>query len=196
MGPEDNSIWSVPDSWIEDGDRIEIGAVTLRAVHTPGHTHGHIVFVDEQRKLLFTGDHVLPHITPSIGFEQVPRSGALRDFLASLDIVDQFDDHLMLPAHGPAGRPVRQRVAELKAHHETRLHDTLAAARTRGESTALEAAGSLTWRRSGFTFADLSLLDQVLAVNETLAHLEVLVDRGLLFAGERDGAQIFSPTGG
>ena len=41
----------------------------LLAVPTPGHTQGHVVFADVERALLFAGDHVLPRITPSVGFE-------------------------------------------------------------------------------------------------------------------------------
>jgi len=43
----------------------------LDVVPTPGHTQGHAVFVDPAARLLFAGDHVLPSITPSVGFEPV-----------------------------------------------------------------------------------------------------------------------------
>jgi glyoxylase-like metal-dependent hydrolase (beta-lactamase superfamily II) len=39
----------------------------LEAYPTPGHNHGHIVFVDTRRDVMFASDHVLPRITPSIG---------------------------------------------------------------------------------------------------------------------------------
>ena len=45
---------------------------TIDAVHTPGHTPGHYVFADRADGLLFAGDHVLPTITPSIGFTVPP----------------------------------------------------------------------------------------------------------------------------
>ena len=46
-----------------------MGARVLEAVATPGHTKGHLVFHDLDAGLLFSGDHVLPTISPSIGFE-------------------------------------------------------------------------------------------------------------------------------
>ena len=44
-------------------------AETLDAIATPGHTQGHYVFADTEHGLLYAGDHVLPSITPSVGFE-------------------------------------------------------------------------------------------------------------------------------
>ena len=68
-----------------DGDHeIPVGTRVLSAVHTPGHTQGHFVFADQPGGLLFAGDHVLPTITPSIGFEPVPVEQPLRDFMESL----------------------------------------------------------------------------------------------------------------
>ena len=63
------------------------GGRSLVVRETPGHTRGHVVFVDETTAdagMLFAGDHVLPHITPSIGFEPAARPGALTRFLTSL----------------------------------------------------------------------------------------------------------------
>ena len=61
---------------------IDLPGRTLRAIHTPGHTTGHVVFHDEAARLLFAGDHVLPHITPSIGFQPVITRQALSQYLA------------------------------------------------------------------------------------------------------------------
>ena len=56
----------------------------LEPLPTPGHTRGHLCFLDAAAELLFAGDHVLPHITPSIGFEPAGNRMALRDYLSSL----------------------------------------------------------------------------------------------------------------
>ena len=45
----------VPDRWLDDGDLIDIWQ-GLRAVHLPGHTHGHMGFYCERLKLLFSAD--------------------------------------------------------------------------------------------------------------------------------------------
>ena len=88
----DPAHWGYPDHWF-DGDRdVDLGSRTLAAVHTPGHTQGHVVFADHADGLLFAGDHVLPTITPSIGFEPVPVRHPLRDFMASLTKVRAMPD--------------------------------------------------------------------------------------------------------
>ena len=88
---------------------------TLAVVATPGHTQGHVVFVDAAAGLLFAGDHVLPHITPSIGFEPVPVELAAGRLPHSLRLVRELPDRRLLPAHGagpaerapPGGRAAR-----------------------------------------------------------------------------------------
>ncbi|MBN9619103.1 MAG: MBL fold metallo-hydrolase, partial [Actinobacteria bacterium] len=59
--------WEDPDRWLADGVDIPLRSRTLRVISTPGHTRGHVVFHDPEHDTLFAGDHVLPHITPSIG---------------------------------------------------------------------------------------------------------------------------------
>ena len=165
-----------PDVWLEPG-RVELDTFTLDAVHTPGHTRGHLVFHAADRGLLFAGDHVLPHITPSIGFEPDRPPFPLRDYLGSLERVLALPDATLLPAHGPAGGSTHERARELLAHHEQRLADTHAAL-AMGAGLAPEVANILRWTSRGRSFEELHLFDQMLAVLETAAHLDVLVLRG------------------
>jgi len=179
--------WEFPDDWLRAGDPIAITSGRhLEVVHTPGHTKGHVVFVDAQRDLLFTGDHVLPHITPSIGFEPTAVSLPLLDYLNSLASVRAMSDMTMLPAHGMPAPSVHARVDELIRHHEERLAMCLAAIGPGGAS-AYDVARALRWTRRGRSFAQLDPLNQMLAVSETLAHLDVLVHDGRL-ACETAGA--------
>jgi glyoxylase-like metal-dependent hydrolase (beta-lactamase superfamily II) len=179
--PVDPWDWSGPDDWLEDGQRIEVGGRSLEAVATPGHTSGHLVFHDAANNLLFTGDHVLPHITPSIGFETVPAAAPLADYLRSLCRVAELDDAVMLPAHGPAGGSTRARIVALLEHHDTRLMQMTEAV-GRGASTGLEVAEAVPWTRHELRFAELGVFNQMLALNETSAHLDVLTSRGIVIA--------------
>ena len=175
--------WSLPDEWLRDATRVELDGRTLEVHATPGHTQGHVVFVDAAAGLLFSGDHVLPHITPSIGFEHAPVESALADYLASLAQVRGMPDLAMLPAHGPTRPTTHDRIDELLAHHEHRLRQS-ADAVAAGHTTAWEVAGALPWTRHERAFDDLDVFNQMLAVNETAAHLDVLVRRGELSATE------------
>lgn len=182
--------WELPDEWLQDGQVVDLGARRIRVVATPGHTKGHVVFVDEAAGLLFSGDHVLPHITPSIGFEALPVDSALADYLASLALVRAMPDLRMLPAHGPVRPTTHDRIDALLAHHEDRLrasYDVVAA----GASTGMEAATALSWTRRERAFSELDPFNQLLAVNETVAHLDVLVRRELLTVDEEDGVRRF-----
>lgn len=125
------------------------------------------------------GDHVLSHITPSIGFEPAVGPLPLRDYLDSLRLVRGYADTWLLPAHGRVTDSVHARVDELLEHHAQRLTATLAEVLA-GPHTAFEVAGRLRWTRRHRSFAELSPFNQMLAVLETQAHLDVLADRGRL----------------
>ena len=171
--------WSDPDRWLPDGAVLDLRSRTLRAIHTPGHTRGHVVYHDDAGAALFAGDHVLPHITPSIGFQPSITKLALRDYLGSLRLMLTLPDSRLLPAHGPVCDSTHDRVTELLAHHETRLRQTLEAAGA-GPVTAMSAASVIPWTRRQRKFDELDVWSRLLAVGETAAHLEFLVLRGQL----------------
>lgn len=189
----DTSEWHEPDEWLEAPSSIGLGTTTWEAHPTPGHTQGHLVFVDAGRDVMFCGDHVLPRITPSIGFEPVPAESPLRDYLDSLKLVRALPDRRLLPAHGHAGPSVHARVDELIEHHDVRLRDT-ADAVAAGGTTAFEVAQRLRWTRRGRAFDELDLLSRCLAVTETAAHLDVLVGTGHLSRTEHDGVRYYAVT--
>lgn len=122
--------------------------------HTPGHTRGHFVYRDASAGVLFAGDHVLPHITPSIGFGPIRTLSPLRDNLASLALMREMPDTLLLPAHGPATIGVHERVDQLLHRHAQRLDLTLEAV-SRGASTAGDVAHQLAWTSRGTRFSDI-----------------------------------------
>ena len=174
------SPWRPPDRWLSDGDEVRLRERTLRVQSTPGHTRGHIVYHDEAHGLLFAGDHVLPHITPSLGFEPFPDGGALEQFLESLAAVRNASADLVLPGHGPAFDNLRGRVDELVEHHRDRLGSCVAALADGGARSASAVADRLTWTRRSRTFSELDTFNRMLAVSETVAHLELLVHEGQL----------------
>lgn len=180
------TITAFPDGWLEHGSCAEVGDRSLRVLATPGHTRGHVVFADEVHGLLFAGDHVLPHITPSIGFEPVPPSLPLADYLGSLGVVRERDDARLLPAHGGVAPSVHARIDELLAHHDDRLSDAREAVLD-GYVTAYQVAERLTWTRRGRKLRELDAFNTMLAVLETGAHLDLLVARSQLTREESDG---------
>ena len=191
----DLSLWQYPDTWLEGDLEIPVGARTLDAVHTPGHTPGHYVFADRADGLLFAGDHVLPTITPSIGFTVPPTPQPLGDFMASLTKVRGLPDLRVLPAHGPVAPSSHTRVDELLIHHERRL-DLCKAALAAGPLNAAQVAGQLGWTRHEHPYAGLDVFSKGMAAMETKAHLELLVARGQAIRSEdADGVVTFAVDG-
>ncbi|MBD3915580.1 MBL fold metallo-hydrolase [Nocardioides hwasunensis] len=193
-GQPDAHAWGWPDRWFSGDFTIEVGSRTLRAVHTPGHTEGHYVFADLDSGLLFAGDHVLPTITPSIGFTPGLTGAAerqpLADFYGSLGKVRELPDLQVLPAHGDVDRRSHERVDELVAHHDDRLALCLAAVGSRS-LTAADVAAELSWTRREHRLVDLDPFNGGLAVMETALHLYLLESRGQLERDEVDGVEVY-----
>jgi glyoxylase-like metal-dependent hydrolase (beta-lactamase superfamily II) len=88
-----------PDRWLADGDTVTVGGLTLDVVHTPGHTPGHVCFIDRPGKLAVVGDVLF---AGSIGRTDFPRGNhadlirAIREKLFPLG-----DDFAFIPGHGP-----------------------------------------------------------------------------------------------
>lgn len=188
-------LWEPPDAYVADAQAIELETRTLRAIWTPGHTRGHVSLMDEANGLLFTGDHVLPHITPSIGVEPFNDGLALVEFLMSLTKVRGLPVSRALPAHGPEFDDLSGRVDELLAHHAARLAACVDAVRDT-ERSAAEVAALLPWTRRARRLDELDLFNRVLAVNETVAHLELLRTEGTLARRDADGTLVYSPVAG
>ncbi|RNM16759.1 MBL fold metallo-hydrolase [Nocardioides pocheonensis] len=185
--------YGMPDVWLDRDLTLDLGNRRVDAVATPGHTQGHYVFADTGNGLLFAGDHVLPTITPSIGFEPKWVEQPLRDFLDSLAKVRALPDLRLLPAHGPVTASSHARIDELLAHHDHRLTICLEAVQG-GARTAWEVAGEIPWTRHERRREELGPFDAVLAAFETLAHLELLHLQGRLArTGGEDGPREYAP---
>ncbi len=95
----------VPDRVLEHGDRLMLGGLTLRALHTPGHASNHLCYLLENTKMLFTGDHVMQGSTVVIN----PPDGDMRAYLASLELLLAEDILILAPGHGYLiGEPHRE----------------------------------------------------------------------------------------
>ena len=102
---------------------------------------------------------------------------ALRDYLSSLARTLKLPDARLLPAHGPVTGSTHERVNELLAHHDLRLAEIRQAVMA-GHATPFEVAKAIKWTRRQRLFSELDLFSQIMSVNETAAHLEVLLVRG------------------
>lgn len=160
---------SVPATPLRDGQRVPVPGGELEVIHVPGHTLGCICL--HYGRHLFSGDHVLPGITPNIGSE-VTGSRLLTRYLDSLRRVRplQTPDLNVLPGHGDPFPDLQGRVDALIAHHAKREDEMLALLRSTGPQTIHELATRM--------FGELRDYHIVLGAAETWAHLEKLIDEG------------------
>lgn len=166
-----------PDVLIEDGDKPEVPGWDLVAIWTPGHSPGHLCFWEPRNRLLLTGDHVLPRITPNIGFHPQSGDDPLGDFLRSLDKLRLYRDaEEVLPAHEHRFVSLESRLTQLAEHHETRFAEAIAAIKA-GFDTAYGIASQMHWSRS---WDRIEGFMRRAAVGEAMAHLRALERRGLL----------------
>jgi len=168
---------ALPDRELTDGDVADVPGWRLRAVHTPGHTPGHLCFVDELSQRMFAGDHILPRITPNISVYALEGVHPLADYLASLAKVRDLKVDEIMPAHEWRFRGLAERADDIAAHHERRLAELLAAVAAHPDSSPWELAGRLTWSRSWDQYSGRM---RISAVTETAAHVLELLRRGLI----------------
>jgi glyoxylase-like metal-dependent hydrolase (beta-lactamase superfamily II) len=102
-----------PTQHINDGDELTVGSLTLRVVHTPGHTLGSVCIYCPEEKALFTGDTALGLGTVAIS---PPPHGDMGLYLKSLDKLKALDSAVMLPGHGIHVSDVRAKLDELTSH--------------------------------------------------------------------------------
>ena len=161
-----------------DGDTFQISGETLEVIHTPGHTQGSVCF--RYGRHLFTGDHVLPTISPNIGAGEMRRTGMMQRYLDSLERIAalESDDLVALPGHGGQFSNLRERCGQLRAHHDEREKKILDALRgSDGALSVYEVAQHLWKKLPGYHI--------VLAMAEVTSHLEKAVADGVVT--EEDG---------
>jgi len=161
-----------PMTLVDDGDLLEAGGYRFRALHTPGHTPGHLCLWEERLRLLISGDHILGDITPNI--TRWPGvSDSLGDYLASLETTAKLGAALALPGHRAAVRDVGGRIAQLAAHHERRLAEVEAILGA-GPQTVCQVAARMSWDIVAEDFDAFPVAQKWFACGEASAHLDHL----------------------
>ena len=166
------------DRFIEEGEVIELGgdpSISLRAMHTPGHTRGHLSFYDERAGALLTGDNIV-----GIGSVLIdPEEGSVRDYLASLERYRRLPRLVALfGGHGPAVGAPTDKIDEYVEHRLKREREILAAVREGAGTTAEVVARAYT---------DVPLKMHALAERAVAAHLLKLEEDGLVARVEGGG---------
>jgi glyoxylase-like metal-dependent hydrolase (beta-lactamase superfamily II)/8-oxo-dGTP pyrophosphatase MutT (NUDIX family) len=172
------------DRFMEDGDVIELEgdpSISLRAMHTPGHTRGHLSFYDERAGALLTGDNIV-----GIGSVLIdPEEGSVRDYLATLERYRRLPRLVALfGGHGPAVGSPAAKIDEYVEHRLMRERGVLSAVRA-GATTPAEIVER--------AYKDVHPKVHALAARAVLAHLIKLEEDGLV---GRDAGGLFGARPG
>jgi glyoxylase-like metal-dependent hydrolase (beta-lactamase superfamily II) len=164
-----------PDILLNGDETITSGIFNLKVIWTPGHSPGHICLYEPLHKLLFSGDHILPVITPNISLSPHSDGNPLGDYLKSLFTVKNLAAALVLPAHENVFSNLSERVDEILHHHKMRSAEILKVL-NHNEMTAYQISNLVTWmpEQAGVNFIDLMPIAKLAAVSETLAHLKAM----------------------
>jgi glyoxylase-like metal-dependent hydrolase (beta-lactamase superfamily II) len=129
---------------------------------------GHVVYIADFG--VFTGDYVLPKITPNISWHPIPGFNPFREYLQSLRKVAW--NTRAFPAHGDEMPDLSNRVAELLSHHERRLADVLKLLKE--PTTTYQIAQRMAWDAGPFEQLDV------------YSHLLYLEEQGAVRRIEKD----------
>lgn len=155
---------------IGEGEEVTVGGRSWQLIYTPGHARSHVCLWTPGDKILVSGDHLLPTITPHIDFRRGADADPLGEFLDSLTKVESLDPSLVLPGHGHPFAEGAERARTIARHHDRRLGSILQIIR-REEHTVDEITDEI-WGE------ELLYFQRRLAIGEALAHLVYLVQRG------------------
>lgn len=157
---------------VDEGGVIDIGDFHFRCMATPGHSPGHVILYEAEKKILVAGDHILFDITPNITY-RVDMEDSLGNYLDSLEKVNALDVGLVLTGHRRLVHDLHGRVKELQEHHRTRLDEVLIAL-GEGEKSILQIVPHIGWDITAKTWDEFPAQQKWFAFGETMAHVKYL----------------------
>jgi glyoxylase-like metal-dependent hydrolase (beta-lactamase superfamily II) len=175
---------------LKEGDTIAIGDYRFRCVETPGHTPGHMCLYEPRQKAFVAGDHILNDITPNIQLWSDERN-PLEEYFASLDKVSELDIELVLPGHRSIFRNCKERIQELKQHHQKRL-DEIISILEKGDKHAFQVASEMNWDILCDSWDLFPVSQKWFATGEAIAHLRYLKEKGIIRSKMQKQKIVFS----
>jgi len=172
IGLQNYIVATQPDRLLREADTIETGKFTFRVIWTPGHSSGHVCLYEPEKKVLLSGDHILPEITPNVSLNPQSIENPLGRYIQSLKEMRELEVTIVLPGHNKPFTDLRGRIDEIIYHHDVRNQEIL---QTIGpmRKTAFQIAQKISWGNNS-TWAKLPDFHKRIAIFETLAHLEMM----------------------
>lgn len=161
-----------PAKTIDDGYEISLPECVIKAVHTPGHTKGHLALHIEDHGLLLTGDLIVGTGTAVVS----PPDGDMRQYLDSLKKVKGLGVKTILPGHGPI---VNDPDAKIDEYIEHRLM------RARQVVKLLQEGAKTPAAMVKVIYAEVHPALHRAAEATIIAHLNMLVEDGKVIEKQR-----------
>jgi glyoxylase-like metal-dependent hydrolase (beta-lactamase superfamily II) len=176
---------------LSDGDGVDVG-VDLECVSTPGHVPGSMCYVASAADAAFTGDHVLPDITPNPLLTLAPgsddrRTRSLPTYLESLRTLESVDATVGYGGHGDPIPDLRSRIEETISHHLDR--------KERIAELVADDEPTTAYRIMREMFPDLPATEMFPGMSEVIGHLDLLEDEDRVAIEERDGVKRYELVG-
>jgi glyoxylase-like metal-dependent hydrolase (beta-lactamase superfamily II) len=163
---------------LKEADEIGIGDYVFKCVETPGHTKGHMCLYEPRMEIFIAGDHILNDITPTIQLWS-DEWNPLKEYLASLDKVWKLDINLVLPGHRSIFSNCKERISELKIHHQKR-NDEILSILEMGSKNAFQVASEMSWDIEYDAFDLFPVTQKWFATGEAIAHLKYLAEKRII----------------
>ncbi len=160
------------------GERLSIDDYEFEILDLAGHTPGMTGLYERKHKLLFCGDHILQRITPNITFWGFQYGDSLGTYLKNLDKVYDLDVKHLFSSHRELVKDHRERIDELKDHHEKRLEEVKKALALKKYSSVRDVTKQMHWDIKSRNFDEFPQSQKSFATGEAHAHLEYLRHRG------------------
>jgi glyoxylase-like metal-dependent hydrolase (beta-lactamase superfamily II) len=175
---------------LKEGDSLSIGDYVFKCIETPGHTLGHMCLYEPNKKIFVSGDHILNDITPNIQLWS-DEWNPLKKYMVSLDKVYELDMELVLPGHRSIFKNCRERIQELKQHHQDRLDEIISILK-KGSKSAFQVASKMSWDIMSESWDLFPVSQKWFATGEAMAHLKYLKEKGIIKSEIRKKKILFS----
>lgn len=173
---------------LQNDDKIDFDAGTLTVMHLPGHSPGHICLYDPVQKHFFSGDFLLSQITPNPIMEPDPvnpgrRLPTLKQYLTSLDVVEDLAISMVCPGHGGVFSDYQGVINNGRCHHQLQFQQIM---------KQLEGQELNTFQISQRIYPGLQGWEIFLGLSEIQAHLDFLTAGNKIDACIKQGVAYYT----
>jgi glyoxylase-like metal-dependent hydrolase (beta-lactamase superfamily II) len=163
------------DLSLQDGDIIQMGDYQGTVIGTPGHSQGSICIYLKKENILFSGDHILPHITPNAFVmldeaSPVPERLSQQEFYNSLEKIEALHPDTIYPAHSEPIHDLKK-ITDMYRDYFSLRQGLIISIMNEGDQTVYQIGRKLFPDISGIQLP----LEIFLSISEVYTHLQILM---------------------